>query len=134
MGRDGHERLRGTWWRASSSFGVSGIYVSFLMVTVAALIARLRGWRPAGKFRLGRWAYPVNILAIVYGAAMLVNIVAPTGLNSPRSLLFNYDWMTLVVVFVIAVIGAVYFLIWRPQRSITRAHPPVKETVSATAP
>jgi hypothetical protein len=110
---------------------VSGIDLAFLMITVAALIARLRGWQPAGKFRLGRWAYPVNIIAIIYGAAMLVNVVAPTGLNSPRSVLFNYDWITLVVVFVIVVIGAIYFLFWRPQRNITRAHPPLVE-VSAT--
>jgi amino acid transporter len=115
------------------SFGVSGIYVSFLMVTVAALIARMRGWKPAGKFRLGTWAYPVNILAILYGAAMLVNVVLPTGLNSPRSVLFNYDWMTLVVVFVIAVIGALYFLVVRPQRAITRAHPPLAEAAAVSA-
>ncbi len=115
------------------SFGVSGIYVSFLMVTVAALIARLRGWKPAGKFRLGPWAYVVNILAILYGAAMLLNVVVPTGLNSPKSLLFNYDWMTLVVVVVIAVIGAIYFLVWRPQRNITRSHPPVAELAAASA-
>lgn len=115
------------------SFGVSGIYVSFLMVTVAALIARLRGWKPAGRFRLGKWAYPVNIIAILYGAAMLVNVVLPSGLNSPRSVLFNYDWMTLVVVFVIVVIGALYFLVVRPQRNITRAHPPVTEVASVGA-
>jgi amino acid transporter len=114
------------------SFGVSGIYVSFLMVTVAALIARLRGWKPAGRFRLGKWAYPVNIIAILYGAAMLVNVVVPTGLNSPRSVLFNYDWMTLVVVFVIVVIGALYFLVVRPQRNISRAHPPLAEVAAAS--
>jgi amino acid transporter len=113
------------------SFGVSGIYVSFLMITIAALIARLRGWRPAGKFRLGAWAYPVNILAIIYGVVMLVNIVVPTGLNSAKSVLFNYDWMTLVVVVLIVVIGAIYFLIWRPQRNITRAHPPLNETAAS---
>jgi amino acid transporter len=115
------------------SFGVSGIYVSFLMITVGSLIARLRGWRPAGKFRLGAWAYPVNILAILYGAAMLVNILVPTGLNSAKSVLFNYDWITLVVVLVIVVIGGLYFVVIRPQRNITRAHPPVAEVGAAPA-
>ncbi len=38
------------------SSGASGIYLSFLMVTVAALIAGLRGWRPEGSFRLGKRA------------------------------------------------------------------------------
>jgi amino acid transporter len=114
------------------SFGVSGIYLSFLMVTVAALVARLRGWRAAGRFRLGKWAYPVNIIAIAYGALMLVNILAPTGLTSPRSVLFNYDWMTLVVVLVILIIGALYFVSTRPDRKITRAHPPLSEAVAAS--
>ena len=112
------------------SFGVSGIYLSFLMVTVAALVARLRGWRPAGRFQLGRWAYPVNVIAIAYGALMLVNILAPTGLTSPRAVLFNYDWMTLVVVLVILVIGVLYFVAARPDHKITRAHPPLPETVA----
>lgn len=113
------------------SFGVSGIYLSFLMVTVAALIARLRGWRPEGSFRLGKWAYLVNIVAIAYGALMLLNIVLPTGLNSPKSVLFNYDWMTFIVMLFILVIGALYFLVSRPDRSITRAHPPVAEANTA---
>jgi amino acid transporter len=113
------------------SFGVSGIYLSFLMVTVAALIARMRGWQPAGSFRLGRWAYLVNIIAVAYGVIMLLNIVVPTGLNSPKSVLFNYDWMTFIVMLVIVVIGALYFLGTRPDRSITRAHPPLAESAPA---
>jgi len=115
------------------SFGVSGIYLAFLMITVAALIARLRGWRAAGKFTLGKWAYPVYIIAILYGAAMLVNILVPTGLNSAKSVLFNYDWVTLVVVVIIVIIGALYFFIWRPDRQITRAHPPVAEFAAASS-
>jgi amino acid transporter len=115
------------------SFGVSGIYLAFLMITVGSLIARLRGWRAAGKFRLGKWAYPVHIIAILYGAAMLVNILVPTGLNSAKSVLFNYDWMTLVVVFVIVVIGGIYFAFVRPYRNISRAHPPLAEVGVATA-
>ncbi len=97
------------------SFGVSGIYLAFQMVVLAAFLARRRGWRPTG-FDLGRWAMPVYIGAMVYGVAMLINILAPTGLNSPRGALFNYGWMTLVVVVLIAAIGAVYYLVARPDR------------------
>ena len=64
------------------SFATSGIHLSFQMVVVAALIARVRGWRPKG-FDLGRWAYPVYLVAIVYGVGMLVNIVYPGALSSP---------------------------------------------------
>jgi amino acid transporter len=96
------------------SFATSGIYLSFQMVVVGALVARIRGWRPRG-FDLGRWAYPVYAVAIVYGIGMLVNIVYPGALTTPRAELFNYGWMTLVVMFVILVIGGVVFVAHRPH-------------------
>src|SRR3954452_21469596 len=37
------------------SFGVSGIYLSFLLTVIAAIVARWRGWQPEGAFRLGKW-------------------------------------------------------------------------------
>jgi len=98
------------------SFGVSGIYLSFLLTVIGSMIARARGWQPAGAFRLGRWGWPVSIVSAVYLAVMLIDIVAPTGLASPRGALFNFDWITLVVVIVLLLIGAVYFLIARPDR------------------
>ena len=91
------------------SFGVSGIYLSFLLTVIGYLIARARGWTPAGVFRLGRWAWPVAIAATVYLALMLANVVAPTGLSSPRAL-FNIDWITLVVMVIVAVLGVILFL------------------------
>ena len=112
------------------SFGVSGIYLAFQMVVLAAIIARARGWRPTG-FDLGAWAPFVYAGALIYGVAMLVNIVAPTGLNSPRGALFNYGWMTLIVVLVIAVVGAVYFVLARPdRRGGVTAHEPAAEGVA----
>ena len=50
--------------------------------------------------------------------AMLVNILLPSGITSPRGALFNYDWITLVVVVIIVLIGAVYWLVARPARNI----------------
>ena len=98
------------------SFGVSGIYLSFLLTVIGSMIARARGWQPAGAFRLGRWGWPVSIVAALYLAVMLLDIVVPTGLGSPRGALFNLDWITLMVVVVLLLIGAVYFLIARPDR------------------
>lgn len=100
------------------SFGVSGVYLSFGMVVLASLIARIRGWRAGGEFKLGKWAYPVTIVALVWGAAMLVNILLPTGLDSPKGILFNFDWMTLMVVVLIAVIGAIYYVVSKPQERV----------------
>lgn len=62
---------------AMVGFGTVGIYIGFQMVVLAALRARILGWKPAGKFRLGAWAYPVNILALVWGVAAVLNILWP---------------------------------------------------------
>jgi amino acid transporter len=99
------------------SFGVSGIYLSFLLTVIAAIIARLRGWVPEGRFRLGRWGMPVCIIAVIYLGLMLVNVVAPTGLTSPRGY-FNLDWITLVVMAIIVLVGALYFFTARPDRGV----------------
>ncbi|MEV5747119.1 APC family permease [Actinoallomurus sp. NPDC052308] len=101
------------------SFGVSGIYLSFLLTVVGSIIARARGWQPAGTFRLGRWGWPVSILAAAYLALMLLNIVWPSGLSSPRGSLFNFDWITLMVIVVLLVIGAVYFVLARPYQRLS---------------
>ena len=37
---------------------------------------------------------------------------------SPREI-FNLDWITLAVIFVIAVVGAAYFLLQRPDRRVS---------------
>jgi amino acid transporter len=101
------------------SFGVSGIYLSFLLTVIAAIVARSRGWIAEGSFRLGRWGWPVTIAAAAYLGLMFINIGLPSGLDSPRAF-FNLDWITLTVIFVIALVGAVYFLIGRPDRGVAR--------------
>lgn len=51
------------------------IYLSYFLCNIGVLIARTRGWpqRPAW-FNLGRWGMPVNILALIYGGLMILNI------------------------------------------------------------
>lgn len=100
------------------SFGVSGIYLSFLLTVIGAIVARSRGWVGEGQFTLGRWAWPVTIVAAAYLAIMLLNVVAPTGLDSPRGALFNLDWVTLTVMVVIALVGLVAYATARPSGSI----------------
>jgi amino acid transporter len=96
------------------SFGVSGIYLSFLLTVIAAIVARRRGWVPAGKFQLGKWGWTVSILAAVYLGLMLINVVFPSGIDSGRAV-FNIDWITLVVMFIIVVIGGLYLLFGHPS-------------------
>jgi amino acid transporter len=119
------------------SFAVSGIYLSFLLAVIAAIVAHARGWVAEGAFRLGRWTWPVLIIAVAYLGLMFINVVAPTGLTSPRAL-FNYDWITLAVMFLITVVGAVIFFIIRPDRSLkTHLHDELEPTpaeLSGTPP
>jgi amino acid transporter len=102
------------------SFGVSGIYLSFLLTVIGAIIARSRGWRPEGPFTLGRWAWPVTLIAAGYLGIMFINVVAPTGLTSPRGALFNLDWVTIAVMFVIAVVGLLAYVVAQPWKEIGR--------------
>jgi amino acid transporter len=116
------------------SFGVSGIYLAFLLTVIGAIIARARGWVPEGSFTLGRWGWPVTIVAAGYLALMFVNVVFPSGLSSPRAY-FNIDWITLAVMFVIAVVGAVYFLIGRPDRGVaSHVHDNLEATGAERSP
>ncbi len=99
------------------SFGVSGIYLSFLLTVIGSMIARARGWVPAGKFTLGRWAWPVSVVAVVYLGLMLVNVVLPSGLSSGRAY-SNYDWITAAVMVVVAVAGVIVFFAAHRGRDI----------------
>jgi urea carboxylase system permease len=51
------------------------IYLSYFLCNIGVLMARRKGWphKPAW-FNLGRWGMPVNILALVYGGLMILNI------------------------------------------------------------
>ena len=51
------------------------IYISYFLCNLGVLAARRKGWphKPAW-FNLGRWGMPVNILALIYGGTMIVNI------------------------------------------------------------
>jgi amino acid transporter len=112
------------------SFGVSGIYLSFLLTVIGAMVARAKGWIPAGKFKLGKWAWPVMIVAAVYLLVMLINVVLPTGLTSPRGA-FNYDWITLLVMFVIAVAGVILFFLAHRGKELTAHMRDDEETPAA---
>lgn len=99
------------------SFGVSGIYLSFLLTVIGAIVARARGWVPEGPFQLRSWGWPVTLAAAAYLGLMLLNVIWPSGLTSGRAL-FNLDWITLLVMAVIALAGLVVFLVVRPASKI----------------
>ena len=88
-----------------------GIYIAFQMIVVGALVARARGWRPAGRFTLGAWGLPVNAAALLYGAGAVLNMLWPRAPNDPWYL--NYS----MILFAAGVVGsgAVYLAVARPH-------------------
>jgi urea carboxylase system permease len=66
-----------------TSIGIIMIYLAYLLVTVPMLSSRLRGeWPPEGAkakgyFSLGKLGLPINILAVVWGAGMAINLAWP---------------------------------------------------------
>ncbi len=89
------------------SFSTSGIYLAFFLTVFGALVARARGWKPSGSFTLGRWGVPVTSAGALYLLLMLLNIVWPGPLSGGRAV-FNYGWITLLVMAAIVAAGALY--------------------------
>jgi urea carboxylase system permease len=99
------------------------IYLSYLVGNLALFRARLRGWpRTKAPFSLGRWGVPLNVLALLYGGGMLVNIAWPRAATNPRpapeapGLDFHWHWLNRQPVLwstlcVIVIVGAVYYLL-----------------------
>jgi amino acid transporter len=92
------------------SFAAVGIYISFQMIVLAALIARTKGWRPLGPFTLGAWGWCVNVLALAYGVGAIINILWPRSPGDP----WYSDYSMLVTTVGIVVLGAFYMVAAKP--------------------
>lgn len=93
------------------SFASIGIYVAFQMVVLAAVFARMRGWKPSGKFTLGAWGWPINILALAFGVGAVVNMIWPRSPNDP----WFVNYAMLFTTAVVLLSGAVYMAIGKPH-------------------
>ena len=101
------------------AFGTAAIYVSFFLVALAALIARVRGtWVPSGRVRLGRLGLVINVLAVAWLAFETVNIAWPRESLAPPGAPLYQVWAAPIVLAVIGVAGALYVAISRPQERI----------------
>jgi amino acid transporter len=88
----------------------AGIYIAFQMIVLAALIARAKGWKPRGAFRLGIWAWPVNLAALAYGVLAIINMTWPRTPQDP----WYSNYGMIVVWVVMFVIGLLYAALSRP--------------------
>jgi amino acid transporter len=92
------------------SFAALGIYVSFQMIVLAALLARMKGWRPSGPYTLGRWGALVNVIALLYGISAIINILWPRTPDQPWYI--NYGMLLTTVA--VVVLGGLYMLLAKP--------------------
>ena len=99
------------------AFGTAAIYVAFLLVALAALIARVRGsWIPAGRIRLGRVGTGLNAFAVLWLAFETINIAWPRTALAPPGAPAYQVWAAPIVLSVIAVCGVAYLAIAKPHR------------------
>jgi amino acid transporter len=88
------------------TFGTAGLYITFLLVVAAALLARSSGrWKPNGTVRLGRWGMPINILAFVWLLFETINIAWPRVELAPPGAPVLQVWAAVWVFAIVAVIA-----------------------------
>lgn len=108
-----------------TAFAVSGIYVAFQMVVLAALRQRLKGWKPAGPFSLGSWGMLVNVVALAYGIFALWLLLTPGATGD-----FFTDWVAAIGLGVVLVSGLLYLFIARPDK---KSNAPAGDAVEVAA-
>lgn len=94
------------------SFAALGIYIAFQMVVLAALRARIKGWKPQGEYTMGGFGMIVNIIALAYGLFAMYLLAKPYGVPEWS---FIDNWIVLVSAVIVIVVGLIYMLIARPQ-------------------
>jgi amino acid transporter len=124
------------------------IYLSYFLGNLVILRARARGWpKASAPFRLGRWGLVVNVIALLYGGAMLVNFAWPRPASNPKPeqtgglLTFGWDFLNKIpilwtVVIFIALVGAIYYLCVGRRKTfaqVTAPYPDDPLTAEATA-
>jgi urea carboxylase system permease len=130
-----------------TSIGIIMIYVAYLLVTVPMLASRLRGdWPPKdardkGYFALGRLGLPINVIAVVWGAGMAINLAWPRKdvYNATEPFHWYLQYGAILFVGVVFFGGlAYYWLVQRHKSGVLASHaagaPAVPDTAAQPAP
>jgi urea carboxylase system permease len=124
-----------------TSIGIIMIYIAYLLVTVPMLSSRLRGeWPPeggkeSGYFSLGKLGLPINILAVLWGAGMAINLAWPRKEVYNATEPFHWYLQYGAVLFIgIVFFGglAYYWLVQRHKTGVLASH--ALEPAPAPAP
>jgi urea carboxylase system permease len=110
---------------ALTSVAIVMFYIAYLGVTGGMLVKRLRGQWPRPDhgpyFSLGRWGMLVNVVAVLYGAIVAVNIAWPrsavydalagtkdsSGHVIPGHWYFQY--IALLFIGIVVIVGSIYY-------------------------
>jgi amino acid transporter len=94
------------------------IYFAYFLGGLAILMARLKGWpKTSAPFKLGRWGVLVNVVGLLYGAAMLINFAWPRAASNPtptQSGILHLGFLNGIpilwtVFIVIVLLGGIYY-------------------------
>lgn len=106
--------LAGLWLKDAIatiiSFASAGIYIAFQMLVLGALIARAKGWRPAGSFRLNACGVPITATALLYGVLAITNMLWPRAPQDP----WYSNYAMLVGTAAVVFSGLGYMVITKP--------------------
>ncbi len=105
-----------------TSVSVVIVYLAYLFVTVPMLYQRLRRnpthFPDPAYFTLGRWGLPVNVVAVVFGAFLLINVGWPRAeVYDPQGQSWVLQYSALLSVVVIMGLGLLAYTAMARQRS-----------------
>ncbi|MFF8606705.1 APC family permease [Streptomyces sp. NPDC015346] len=106
------------------AFGTAATFLPFFLVSLAALIARLRGsWIPSGHIRQGKKGTFLNVLAVLWTAFEVINVCWPRETLAPPGAPWYQVWSGVLGTVVILAAGLAYLLVKRPQDRIRNDKP-----------
>ncbi|MBF9071252.1 APC family permease [Streptacidiphilus fuscans] len=98
------------------TFGSAATFVPFFLLTVVALVARVRRtWAPSGVVRYGRLGTPLNALAVLWTGFEVVNICWPRAILAPVGAPWYQVWAALLGVGVVCAAGLAYLAVRKPH-------------------
>ncbi|MFJ8209224.1 APC family permease [Streptomyces sp. NPDC096033] len=111
------------------AFGTAATFLPFFLVSLAALVARLRGtWVPSGHIRLGRKGTFLNVLAVLWTAFEVANVCWPRAILAPPGAPWYQIWAGLLGTGVVITAGLLYLLVRRPQEKLRALEPQAART------
>jgi urea carboxylase system permease len=126
-----------------TSIGIIMIYVAYLLVTVPMLVSRLRGRFPPkdaqakGYFSLGKLGLPINVIAVLWGAGMAINLAWPRKevYNATEPFHWYLQYGAVLFVGVVFFGGlAYYWLVQRHKTGVLASHAVESTAEPAPAP